>query len=195
MGGEEFGLRAWVYEGWLAGAGEFRGRLGVLADYLGERDHPEAAACRADWRPGNNRAADPGGWWRWRVATPAARDWDVRKAFLRGTKHNGRLWLCWPAGWVRVTGGVLLRDGYEPIWVGPGGVDLTTSAKTTYHTDGWTLTVTPHQTRYSTPAENGLPLGWTALFHPPARCPLSPAERDRRATREAATPDLFSEVF
>jgi hypothetical protein len=172
MGIEERGIRQSLYAAWRRSADEFAAQLGIAADFFADRNHPDEAVCRAAWATLRNRQPSPGGWWRWHVKPAEPVAWDIRRAGLRGRKHNDRLWLCWPPGWVRLTGGYLLRDGYEPVYVEWGGVHFYDQDAGRYWSDfvpdAWLVCVQPHATRYGTPTErqHGR-VGWTALFHPP----------------------------
>lgn len=169
MGESERAVRRALYAAWVRSAAEFRGLLPVMADWFDERNHPDGAVCRADWTPRavNSRTADPAGWWKWSARPPEPTGWDVRRAVFRTPSHNSRLWLCWPRGWVRFTGGYVLRAGYEPAHVGPGGEWFVGVEDRVTTPDAWCVCVQPHATKYGTPACNRHGRAeWTKLFHP-----------------------------
>lgn len=189
MGHEEFAVRAALFVLWKTRpASDFLGRLREFADWFDERDMPEAAACRADWKPYTARHSDPKGWYQWSV--PVSPGWvtveDVatfnvsrlqagvrriindQRAGLRGTLHNGAYFLGWPPGFVRFTG-PLYHD----------------------HTR-YRVTVEPRRgTSSSRPVERVHPHGYATLFHTP-NARLGPVRHDEpEVVAVDNTPSLF----
>lgn len=183
MGGDERAMRASLYAAWAKSAGAFRYQLLIAADWFADRGHPDEAVCRSEWVPRgmNSLQADPAGWWRWSARPAAPTGWSVGRACLASRSHNSALWLCWPRGWVRFTGGYLLRDGYMPIHCHPRDDAPTVP-------DAWCVSVQPHATKYGTPACNRHGAAeWTKLFHPPGSFPDG-------AAFWPAPPGLFDDV-
>lgn len=188
MGDEEFRFRAHLFFTWrLFPASAFLEELRVFADWLADRDRPEEAAARADWKVYGANKTDPAKWWRWSV--PVARGWvsvETRRErippmyngertayrFARYLKfdaaqtqprqvHNGAWFLCWPPGFVRFTA--------------PLHFDATR-----YHvTLGWNRTGKRYEAIH--------PHGYTTLFYPPGELP-PPAQA---AVEEAKGPSLL----
>ena len=161
--GNERALRRAMFEAWARSAGEFRYQLLIAADWFADRGHPDEAVCRAAWEPRRVNAkhpTDPGAWWCWSARPPQPHGWSVGRACFASPSHNSRLWLCWPRGWVRFTGGYDFRDGCEPVHRNPKDDRLTVPG-------AWCLTIQPHATKYGTPAigRHGR-AEWTKLFHP-----------------------------
>lgn len=119
---DEFRFRASMFVVWKTQpASALRQHFEVFADWLRERESAEEVAARADWRPYANKNSDPKGWWQWTV--PAGAGWvfleqneerlalggvldrfiNYDRAKLTKSMHNGRWFLCWPPGFVRIT--------------------------------------------------------------------------------------------
>lgn len=190
MGWDERAVRQSLYLAWRESAEAFRFALLIAADWFEERGHPDWAVCRSGWVPRACRNANPGRWWKWQVRPPAPTGWDVRAAVKRTPSCNAGFWLCWPAGWVRFTGGYALRDGFEPAHIGPRGEEFADGELVTVP-DAWCVSVRPHSTVHNLTAEGRLGrAGWTALFHPAGT--TFPADEPKRAV--FAGPTLFDGV-
>lgn len=197
MGSDERMVRQALFVAWAEGVEAFRTALLIAADWFEERGHPDSAVCRAAWQPTMNKQPDPKRWWRFAVILPdgsPAREWPIKAASLKGRKHNRRLWLCWPPGWVRFTGGYLggfdggpNAAGFRGHLGADGEFGSTMGgSRIALRNDGWTVCIGPHGTKYGTPVENRLGrLGYTALFHHPDAASGQPAAVPK------VTPGLF----
>lgn len=128
MPDDEFRFRATMFLAWLnEPAAALLRHFQVFADFLADRGSVEEVAARADWKAYANKKTDPKAWWQWTV--PAGAGWIERervssgprwengeylpggshyiinydRAKLTRTFHNGRWFLCWPPGFVRIT--------------------------------------------------------------------------------------------
>jgi hypothetical protein len=168
MSWDERAIRQALYMAWLRSANEFRYALLIAADWFADNNHPDEVVCRSEWATTRNRVHNPGGWWKWRVKPPEPTGWDVRKAVWKSPSHNAHLWLCWPRGWVRFTGGYLLRDGYTPAHIGPKGEYFADNQHLVTVPDAWCVSVQPRQTEYGNAASGRHGRQeWTKLFYPP----------------------------
>lgn len=156
---EEWRFRASMFVVWKTQpASALRQHLEVFADWLRERESAEEVAARADWKPYANKKSDPKGWWQWTVPAGAGwvlieetrafrearwtRDGDytpggykrVRyinddRAKLTKSMHNGRWLLCWPPGFVRITGPLHHDASRWRVTVQPGRIEGKSSSR------------------------------------------------------------------
>jgi hypothetical protein len=208
---DEADMREALYVAWKnENASEFNFRLKVARDFFEERGLPDWWVCACEWEPHSTRAKDPKSWWQWRVwLTPeavAGARWTTNSANIKGTKHNRKFWLCWPAEWIRIPSGFVrvgekftnvTARGYDASTIKPHPSNPKKMIAEYWNPDGWKVTIGPKQTQYSTAIETKLgSLGWTALFMPrdyaQKQLPLN-VKKEKQKDLIARTPSMFEE--